>query len=222
MHLSQRIYLESTVWYQMANYASSEFKNRAEELFGLIEEERYTVYVSNVVLEEIAHDAPKYRERVEELMRKYKPLVIMQHPDADDVAMAYMENAFARRKDHHCIVDAFHAAVAVTSNITYMATYNYRNLLNVRILEHINAVNLLAGLNRHLSVYPPFMFLDLDNYDGEKGTVHKAVWKAKSAYGKKLAALLEKKPEKRLKHHETVTTKAARNLGLEIIRLTDL
>lgn len=222
MHLSQRIYLESTVWYQMANYASSEFKNRAEQLFRLIEEENYTVYISNVVLEEIAYDAPKYRQRVEELISKYKPLVVMQHPDADDLAQAYMENAYARRDDHHCLVDAFHAAVAIISNITYMATYNYRNLLNVRVLEHINAVNLLAGLNRHLSVYPPFMFLELDHYDGEKGTVHKAVWKVKSTYGRKLAALLEKKPEKRIKHHETVTAKAAKNLGLEIIRLTEL
>jgi predicted nucleic acid-binding protein len=219
MHLTQRIYLESTVWYQMANYASSEFKDRTEQLFRLIEEHSHTVYISNVVLEEISFDAHKYRGRVEELLGRYRPHVVMQHPDADDLAQAYLENAYARRNDHHRIVDAFHAAVAVTANITYMATYNYRNLLNVRILEHINAVNLLAGLNRHLSVYPPFMFLELDNYDGEKGTVHKAVWKVKSSYGRRLAALLEKTPAKRLKHRETVTGKAAADLGLEVVRL---
>jgi len=220
MYLPQRVYIESTVWYQLANFAGSEFKERTEQLFRLVEQQDYTVYISNVVLEEVTFNASKYRKRVEELLAKYKPLVLLQSSDADSLAHAYIENAYKERKLTDIIVDAYHAAIAITSNITYVSSYNYRNLLNVRVLEHINAINLLAGLNRHLSVLPPFMFLDLEYYDGEKGSVHDSVWEIKAAYGKKLASLTEKSPEKRAKHHDAIVSKMARELGLQVIQLT--
>jgi hypothetical protein len=175
-----------------------------------------------VVLEELTYNARKYRSRVEELLRRYKPLVLLQTTEADDLAQAYVENAFPRRARHDVLVDAMHAAIATTANITYMAAYNYRNLLNVKVLAHLNAVNLIAGYNRQLAILPPFMFLELDNYDGEKGTVDDAVWRLKSRYGRKLEALLRTPAPKRRRHYETVVTKGARNLGLQVVRLTDM
>jgi predicted nucleic acid-binding protein len=219
MYLPQHVYVESTVWYQMANYASSEFKERTEQLFRLVEQQDYTVYISNIVLEELTFNTSKYRRRVEELLAKYQPLVLLQSAEADSLAQAYIENAYKGRTLSEIIADAYHAATAITSNITYMSSYNYRNLLNIRILEHINAINLLAGLNRHLSILPPFMFLDLECYEGEKGTVHESVWEIKTAYGKKLASLAEKSANKRAKHHEATVTKMARDLGLQVIQL---
>jgi predicted nucleic acid-binding protein len=219
MALRQRIYLETTVWYQMANYASSGFKGRVEQLFSRIEKEDYSIFISDVVLEEFTFNSKKYRARVEELITRFRPTVVLQGSDADIVSAAYIENAFRNRESEEVVVDAYHAAVAVTSNITYMASYNYRNLLNVRILEHLNAINLLAGLNRHLSIYPPFMFLDLEKYDGETGSISDAVWNLKAKYGEALVERLKLPEEKRRAQRRAFAEKSCERLGLQLVHV---
>lgn len=218
MPISQPVYLESTVWYQMANYASSGLKSRVEQLFERIEHEDYAIYISNVVLEELAFNTSKYRSRVEDLIRKYQPAVVMQPRESDIVVEAYLENAFVGREAEAVVVDAYHAAVAVTAGITYMASCNHRNLLNVRILEQLNAVNLLAGLNRRISIYPPFMFLDLEEYDGETGGIHPKIWGLKTTFGRKLLERLsDGDAERRKEQRDGFTRRAVNKLGLKVI-----
>ncbi len=217
--MRQRIYIESTVWYQMVNYADSEFKEMARQLFSLIKEERYETYISNAVLEEISCNSKKYRKRLEELIGKYKPVVLVQNADVDDIAAAYVENAFRHRRRDEVLADAYHAAIATVANISYIASYNYRNLLSVRTLEHMNAVNLLAGFNHFLSIVPPFMFLDLPAYNGEKGAISEKVWEIKKDYGGKLLKLERENAGKRHKHHVDAAGREAKKLGLLVVSL---
>jgi predicted nucleic acid-binding protein len=217
-----RVYLESTVWYQLANYSGSEFKNRAQQLIELLGHSDYTFYVSTLVLEELAYNSRTYRLRVEDLLRKHRPVVIVPTTEAEMLAEAYVENAFPKRERREVLADAMHAAVAVTAGLTYMASYNWRNLLNVHTLAHINGINLIAGHNRQLAILPPFMFLSLEQYEGEKGTVDKAVWKLKSEYGKDLQSLLGKKPDRRTKHYEEFAQRAQNDLGLQVVRLGEI
>jgi predicted nucleic acid-binding protein len=217
--MRQKIYVESTVWYQMVNYSDSEFKDTAKQLLSLIEEARYETYISNAVLEEISLNSSKYRKKLEELIKRCKPLVLVQNADSEDIAAAYVENAFRHRDRAEVLADAHHAAIATVANISYVASYNYRNLLSVRTLEHFNAVNLLAGYHHYLSIAPPFMFLDLTTYNGEKGAVDDKVWSIKKSHGTKLEKLERDPLRKRLKHYSQVAGRAAKKLGLETINL---
>ncbi len=219
---SQRVYVESTVWYQLANYTASDFKKRAQQLLSLIAGSEFAVHISTVVLEELAYNSRKYRDRVEGLLREHRPVVVSFASEAEDLAHAYVENAFPKRDIRDVIVDTFHAAIATTGNTAYVASYNYRNLLNVQTMARINAVNLLAGLNRQIAILPPFMFLELDDYYGEKGTVDTAVWKIKSEYGGDLVKLMAKKEEKRREHFDNIAEQAEKKLGLSVVRLGEL
>jgi predicted nucleic acid-binding protein len=217
--MAQRIYIETTVWYQMVNYADSEFKEMAQRLFKLIERERFETFISNTVLEEISFNSPKYRARLEELIEKYKPTVLVQNAEAEDIASAYIENAFRSRVRTEVLADAHHAATATVANISYVASYNYRNLLSVRAIENFNAVNLLAGYNHFLSIVPPFMFLDLVDYNGEHGVVDDRVWEIKVEFGTKLMELLKNPPSVRIRHYSDTARKAEKNFGLKTIHL---
>jgi predicted nucleic acid-binding protein len=217
--LKQKIYIESTVWYQLVNYSSSEFKERAAQLFMLIDQDKYEIYISNIVLEEIALNGARYRKRLEEIISKYKPLVLFQNEDTELLASAYMENAYKTREPTSVVCDALHAAIATVSNISYMVSYNYRHLLNIEVLEHINSVNLLGGYNRSLNVLPPFMFLHLENYDGEKGSVDAQVWEIKNLYGKKLFELEKKDPEGRILFHKRFTNRMMKKLNLQTVNI---
>jgi predicted nucleic acid-binding protein len=219
---SQRVYLESTVWYQLANYTSSEFKERAEQLLGLVSGNEFSIFISAIVLEELTYNSKKYRTRVESLLRKHKPTVVIPNHESETLAQAYIENAFADRKQCDVIVDALHAAIATSANTAYVASYNYRNLLNVQTMAHINAVNLIAGLNRQIAILPPFMFLRLDDYHGETGEVDRSIWEIKSKYGKELLSILEKEPPKRREYYESIASRAEKKLRLQVVRLTDL
>lgn len=214
--IKQRVYVESTVWYQMVNYAESGFQKMARHLLSLIKENRYEVYISSVVLLEISLNAPKYREKLMELLKECKPLVLMQNADADDVARAYLENAYANKPKETCVADALHAAIATTANISYIASYDYRYLLSVRMLEEINAVNLLAGYNHFLSAVPPFMFLDLQRYDGEQGSVASTVWNIKAKAGVRLLELMNKTPKEQDRARKKLLSEYAGKLGLKV------
>jgi predicted nucleic acid-binding protein len=217
--MPQRIYIETTVWYQMVNYADSEFKEMAKRLFKLIERERFETFISNTVLEEISYNSPKYRDRLEDLISKYKPAVLVQNAEAEDIASAYIENAFRHRVRSEVLVDAHHAATATVANISYVASYNYRNLLSVKAVENFNAVNLLAGYNHFLSIVPPFMFLDLVDYNGEHGVVDDKVWGIKNDIGEKLEDLLCGSPSARIRHYSDVARKAEKRLGIKLVQI---
>jgi|GEM_PF-4471493 len=217
--MRQRIYIETTVWYQMVNYAESEFKEMSRRLFGLIEKARYETFISTVVLEEITLNSSKYRKRLELLIDTYKPVVLVPNAEAEDIAAAYVENAFRGRVRSEVLADAFHAAIATVANISYIASYNYRNLLSVRVLENFNAVNLLAGYNHFLSIIPPFMFLDLVDYNGEKGAVDDRVWMIKRDVGEKFEKLYRVPLSKRMRHYGDVAKRAQKKFGVQILAI---
>jgi predicted nucleic acid-binding protein len=218
--IRQKIYIESTVWYQMVNYAGSEFKETARQLFELVDQERYEVFISDIVLEEIACNSGKYRKKLEQLIGKYKPKVLLQNASSDDIAQAYAENAFLKRDRAEIIVDACHAAIATIANISYMASYSYRTLLNVQNLAHFNAVNILAGYGHSLTALPPFMFLDLSSYSGEKGEVVDKVWSIKKECGKKLLDIMSYDEKKRKTERDTRARKRAKKLGLDLVQIS--
>lgn len=203
----------------MVNYSSSEFKERAQQLFDLIGQKKYEIYISNIVLEEIGHNTRIYRNKLEELIKRYKPVVIFQNDETELLAGAYTENAYKSKKVSECLCDAFHAAIATAANISYMVSYNYRNLLNINVLEHINSVNLLAGYNHSLSIYPPFMFLDLNLFQGDKGTVDDHIWQIKADYSKKLISLGKKTSAKKLSYHKTFTNRMLKKMSLQTVNI---
>jgi predicted nucleic acid-binding protein len=218
--MRQRIYIETTVWYQMVNYSTSEFKENSQRLLQLVKEEHYELYISNVVLEEISLNSKKYRERLEALLEEHKPIVLMQNGHAEDMAAAYVENAFKGRERNDVLVDMMHMAVATTANISYVSTYNYRNLLKVGVLEHVNVVNLLAGCRNMVTAMPPYMFLDLESFNGEKGEVHDRVWELKDGLGEKLRSLAKKSKANRDKYHQRVVRDCGERLGLQAIQIS--
>jgi predicted nucleic acid-binding protein len=203
----------------MVNYSASEFKERTTQLFNLIDQKKYEIYISNIVLEEIALNGSRYRHRLEDLIKKHRPLVLFQNEETELLASAYMENVYHDKNKKDVACDALHAAIATISNISYMVSYNFRHLMNVSILEHINSVNLLGGYNRSLSVLPPFMFLELERYDGEKGTVNDQVWEIKRLYGQKLLDLAKKSKTRKEHFHKKFTRRMAKKLNLETVNI---
>lgn len=219
--MKQRLYIESTVWYQMVNYSSSEYKKRAEQLFKLIEEKKYDIYISNIVLEEIGKNSDRYRGRLEELLEQYKPTVIIENIDTEMIAHTYLEHAYKSFDRKDVICDAYHAALATTANISYMVSYNYKHFLNISILDHLYSVNLIAGYNNRVSILPPFMFMTLETFEGDKGDIDDSVWKIKRKYGEKLIELMDtKSPEERQKYHKDFTLETASRLSLKSVEIT--
>jgi len=210
----QKIYIESTVWYQMVNYSESEFKDMSHNLLHLIKEEKFDVYISNVVLHEFAYNSKKYIKKLEKLIDECKPRIILQTDETADIAHAYIENAFMSKPKEEVIIDAYHAAIATTANISYIASYNYRNLLHVRTLEHFNAVNLLAGYHHYLSIMPPFMFVTLEDYEGEKGSVDSRVWDIKKEAGKKMIEINGLDETERSSYYKDLVKKYAKKFNL--------
>ncbi len=217
--MHKKIYIESTVWYQMVNYKTSEFKERALQLFDLINRESYDIYISNVVLEEIALNTKRYRNKLEELIKKFKPIVIVQNEEAKNIAEAYLENTYRKKKRNESIIDALHAAIATASNISYIVSFNYVNLLNVNFISQLNAVNVLAGYNNYLSILPPFMFLDLDHYEGDKGTVNNKIWEIKNKYGTKMEKQFSLTLKQQKSRIQKFTNTAVKKLGLKTLEI---
>ena len=96
-------------------------------------------------------DAP-LRERLEELVRDVKPVLLSTLPEADSLSEAFLrENVVPTSKPE----DARHVAIAMIHGLDVLVSWNFRHIVNIRREERFNAVAVLEGYHHRLRIVSP-------------------------------------------------------------------
>lgn len=148
--VKQRVYLDTTV-------PSAYFDNRTLDRQRLTKQfwkERLTAFravISIIVLLEI-RDTPD-NEKAGEMERLVGELDILDFTeDAYNLAQEYIRKGIFPEK---YTSDANHVAIAVINAVDYLASWNFRHLVNVNIKRQVNLVNALKGFPPIEIVAPP-------------------------------------------------------------------
>jgi len=151
------VYVETSVWSHAFAEDAPELREATERFLVNAGEDRYELYVSDVVFREIARAQKDHAERLRRLVEKLGPIVLDFDEDMDQLAQDFLAHGVVPPSK---IEDAQHVAAAVASELDVLVSWNYRHLVNVRRRERFHQISVMHGYYKPLQIVTP---LEVDN-----------------------------------------------------------
>ena len=152
------VYVDSSVWSCCFNENVADLQQQSTLFLDRCRQgDLGCVYVSEVVLQELASAPPARARQIGNLLRSVNP----ERLDLDDEATALAEahvNHGVLTRGH--LADAYHVAIATVADVDALVSWNYRHLVNRRRRAAFNGVNAIRGYGRIDIVSPPEVFDD--------------------------------------------------------------
>lgn len=149
-----RIYLDTSVINFLFADDAPDFRKATLEFFTK-HAHNYELYVSEVVLVEIARDPdPAHRQQLEAVLRQH-PIALLpddRRTEVERLADLYVAQRIipAGKRD-----DAFHVGYATVFGLDILLSWNFKHLANVRREALIMAVNQAEGYRHPLRLVSP-------------------------------------------------------------------
>jgi len=137
-----RLYLETSVWNFFLADDAPEKKKVTQELFVEIENGKYSIFISEIVENEIQNAFAEKRKRLVDIIEKYRPQSFEDTVESRRLVMRYIENGLLS-EDH--IADLLHIASATVNEIDILVSWNMKHLVKLKTRTITNAVNKLLG-----------------------------------------------------------------------------
>ena len=112
------------------------------KLFKEFENKGTNIYISSIVITEIDNAPEEIKNRLMDLIRKYKPTVLPVDDETKDLADKYVSEGVIPSK---YIADALHIAVASINNMDAIISWNFRHIVKLKTKVEVNGVNKLLG-----------------------------------------------------------------------------
>ena len=129
------LFLDASVW---GGYYDDEFLKDTHLLFQNIKNGKYTVFISDLVKEEL-ENAP---ENVKNLLTEIKYHMIEVTAEHEKLADEYIrEEVIGKTSRDDCI----HIATATIYNVDFLVSWNFKHIVNVTRIRGYNAVNIKNG-----------------------------------------------------------------------------
>ena len=110
----------------------------------------YQVYISKITLEELEDTKDgTLRRKFRKLIKDFK--VLKTNKKVRDLARAYIENGLFPEKYFD---DAHHVAIASFYEISYIVSWNFEHLVNIKTRRLVKSINILEGY-REIEIVSP-------------------------------------------------------------------
>ncbi len=147
-----KLYLETSVWnFYYADDALDQ-KMSTLQFFEQIKKGAYEIFISEVVLKEIARASHRKRELLLQLIAEYRPQELDVNEAVLELADQYLAQGILPMTAD---ADSKHAAVATVYELDALISWNLKHLANLRKMEKINGVNLTQGYVKKLELITP-------------------------------------------------------------------
>ena len=137
-----RLYLDTSV---IGALFDTEIPKRIETtrvLLDSIIHGRHTGVISNIVLEEIERSPEELRERLLAEIRKVRFQLISEDESSADLLEIFEKEGFIRKGAR---LHLRHLAVATISGVDAVVSWNFRDIVNIKIRRAVHSVNLRLG-----------------------------------------------------------------------------
>lgn len=145
--MNQRVYIDTSV---CGGCFDEEFAVWSNQLFEDFKNEMRIAIVSDITIDEL-NDAPtKVRNQIDTIpVTSFE--MITSNQEARELANKYIvEQAISAR----FYEDALHIAMATIHQVSVLASWNFKHIVNLDRIRMYNAVNMKNGLN-HLEIRTP-------------------------------------------------------------------
>ena len=149
----RKVYIETSVWGMTLGNQPRALREPTMQFLRQCVSGSFQPFISDVVLEEIAHAPAAAAGRMGREIEKVAPTVLQLGRQSKELAEAYLQAGVipAKKQD-----DARHVAVATVAGLELVVSWNHRHLANERKWALFNAVNRLAGYEQERTIVTPF------------------------------------------------------------------
>jgi predicted nucleic acid-binding protein len=146
------IYIETSVWSQAYAEDAPHLRTATNQFFAEAAEGRYDLYISNIVLMEIARAEPERAALLRRFVEQVDPIILDFDDESDRLAQEFLAQGVVPPTK---IEDAQHVAVAVANELNVLTSWNYRHLVNMRRREMFHHVSVMNGYYNTLHIVTP-------------------------------------------------------------------
>lgn len=136
--------METSVWNFLFAEDAAEKRDKTLELFKEIENEKYEIYISELVITEMEDTTDNNkRQHLLQTIKKYSPKeLIGKRDEVSKLTAKYLKNKVVPKKYKD---DAMHIAFAVVHNLDVIVSWNLRHIVKLSTRTKVNALNKLEG-----------------------------------------------------------------------------
>ena len=153
-----KIYLDASAIGYLDEQSSPKDMNDMLTLWEYIKQGRYDVALSEVTLNEI--HANKNTDKVDTLIQYLSMIsyeVVEVNEEVEKIAALVKRNELLISDKHQN--DRLHIGCAVVNGCDVLISYNFRHLVNVRIIKGVRGIASLSGYS-NIDIMPPTMLVE--------------------------------------------------------------
>lgn len=151
-----KIYLDTSVISHLMAKDRPDRMAETTELWNLLKQGVYNVYISPTVLEEIeACPEPKKSFMLNQLSQ-LDITILEDSQEVQYLASAYIQHEVLSQSS---LNDCLHIAYSVIENIDYIVSWNFTHLVNVRTINKVRIVNAIKHY-REINIISPTMIIE--------------------------------------------------------------
>ena len=124
---------------------------------------KYSVYISEVVLEEIDNCKDNKKKLLLGELSKLGYILIERNEKALKLQNKYLENNVLKIKSKD---DLLHIALAIVSDIDYIVSWNFKHFVNIKTITKVNEVNINNGYG-YVNILSPESMIKEVKTDGK-------------------------------------------------------
>lgn len=149
-----RIYADTSVF---GGVFDDEFTVPSRTFFEVVREARFTLVTSELVRQEIAAGPADVRQVLEDIL----PIAEIAEITSETLKLqqAYIAAGIIMKKH---ATDALHVAIATTSRVSLIVSWNFKHIVNFQKIPLYNAVNTLHGYDE-IAIYSPLEVVEYED-----------------------------------------------------------
>ena len=132
-----------------------------QQLWQLFREERYDVYISDIVLREINQCPPLKLEVLNQFLDEISYTVIETDENTLALAEKFIDFGILKQKS---MDDCQHIAAAILAGCDIITSWNFKHIVNVRTIRGVKVITTLEGY-KDLLIYPPSILIESEAED---------------------------------------------------------
>ena len=134
-------------------------KTATEKLFSEIENGKYAIFVSEIVMREIYDAEISIRTKLVNQIIRYQPVVLEEDSEVLELVQHYLANQLLSDRQ---LADMGHAAVASINEMDILVSWNMRHIVKRKTKVMVNALNQIRGY-RPIEICTPEEVIENDN-----------------------------------------------------------
>lgn len=132
-------------------------------LWELFHQEKYEVYISDSVLNEIGNCAENKLSLLLDYLNQIHYNIISINEETIALAEKFIDFGILKQKSFD---DCQHIAAAILSGCDIITSWNFKHIVNVKTVRGVRTITTLEGY-KDLLIYPPSVLLEGDDGDEE-------------------------------------------------------